>query len=148
MGFTSYGGFGSSLLPDLLAIKYGLLVAWDRGFRKVICNSDFTNVIRLINDDFNKYHLFGAVIFYIEELLKQNWKVHLLHTLKEANSCADYMAKLAAKSNSDLYIWENTSPGVCPFMVIWFSRFCLPLRILVFLFFFPLYQKINNYFYN
>lgn len=72
MGFTSYGDFGSSLLLDLLAIKYGLLVAWDRCFRKVICNSDFTDVIRLINDNFSKYHLFGAVIFYIKELLKQN----------------------------------------------------------------------------
>jgi hypothetical protein len=63
MGFTSYGGFGSNLLLELLGIKYGLLVLWDRGFRKVICNSDYTDVIRLIHDDFNKYHLFEIIIF-------------------------------------------------------------------------------------
>jgi len=27
MGFTGYGGFGSNLLPELLGIKYDLLVA-------------------------------------------------------------------------------------------------------------------------
>ena len=63
MGFTGYGGFCSNILLELLRIKYGLLVSWDRGFRKVICNSDYTDVIRLIHDDFNKYHLFEIVIF-------------------------------------------------------------------------------------
>jgi hypothetical protein len=48
MGFTGYGDFGSNLLPELLEIKYDLLVAWDRGFRNVICNSDSTDDIRLI----------------------------------------------------------------------------------------------------
>jgi hypothetical protein len=56
------------VLPELLAIKYGLLVVSDRGF----CNSDSTNAIQLIHDDFNKYHLFRAVIFYIKELLIRN----------------------------------------------------------------------------
>ena len=51
MGFTGYRGFGSNLLPKLQAIKYSLLVAWDRGFKKAIYNSDSTYIIRLIHDD-------------------------------------------------------------------------------------------------
>jgi len=31
MSFTAYGGFGSNLFLELLAIKYGLLVVWDKG---------------------------------------------------------------------------------------------------------------------
>jgi hypothetical protein len=54
MNFTSYRGFGSNLLPELLGIKYRLLVTWDRDFRNVICISDSTDVIQLIYNDFNK----------------------------------------------------------------------------------------------
>ena len=68
MSFTGYGGFGSDLLPELQAIKYSLVVAWDRGFRKLIYNSNSIDIIRLIHDDFNKYHLFRVVIFDIKEL--------------------------------------------------------------------------------
>ena len=60
------------VLPELLAIKYGLLVVSYRGFRKVTCNSDSINAIQLIHDDFNKYHLFRTVIFYIKKLLIRN----------------------------------------------------------------------------
>jgi hypothetical protein len=69
MGFMSYGGFGSNLLLTLQAIKYSLLVACDRGFRNVIYNFDFTDIIQLTHDDFNKYHLFRVIIFDIKELL-------------------------------------------------------------------------------
>jgi hypothetical protein len=72
MSFTGYGGFGSNLLLELQAIKYSLLVAWDRGFRKLIYNSNSTDIIRLIHDNFNKYYLFRVVIFDIKELLIQN----------------------------------------------------------------------------
>jgi hypothetical protein len=41
----------------------------------------------------------------------------MFHTLRKANSCADDVAKLAAKSDSDLCIWENPPPGVCPLLL-------------------------------
>jgi hypothetical protein len=66
MIFTGYEGFGFNLFQELLVIKYGLLVAWGRGFKKGIFNYDSINVIPLIYDDFNKYHLFRVVIFYIK----------------------------------------------------------------------------------
>jgi len=72
MSFIGYRGFSSNLLPELLAIKYDLLMTWDRCFKKVISNSDSRYIIRLIHDDFNKYYLFRVVIFYIKELLTWN----------------------------------------------------------------------------
>ena len=116
MSFMSYRGFDSNILLELLGIKYCLLVTWDKGFRKVICNSDSTDAIQLIYNDFNKYYLFEAVIFYIKKLL-WNLKVCLFHTLHEVNSCAYYTAKLAATNDSDLCIWENLFLRVCPLLL-------------------------------
>jgi len=62
------------VLPEVLAIKYGLLVVSNRGFRKVTCNSDYTNAIQLIHDDFNKYHLFRTVIFLHQRTLDTKLK--------------------------------------------------------------------------
>lgn len=45
MSFIGYRSFGSNLLPGLLAIKYDLFVTCYRDFRKVIYNSNSTNII-------------------------------------------------------------------------------------------------------
>jgi len=31
VGFTGFKGYGSNLLPGFLALKHGLLFAWDQG---------------------------------------------------------------------------------------------------------------------
>ncbi|PNY09474.1 ribonuclease H, partial [Trifolium pratense] len=38
------------------------------------------------------------IIHNIKELLARNWRVNVVHTLRDGNTCADYLAKLGARS--------------------------------------------------
>ena len=40
VGFSGFSGFSGNLKPELLAIYFGIKLAWDRGFRHVMCVSD------------------------------------------------------------------------------------------------------------
>jgi len=70
--FSRFGFFSYFFSGFLGLISFSVFLLALGGFRKVICNSDSTDAIRLINDDFNKYYLFGSVIFYIKEVLTWN----------------------------------------------------------------------------
>ena len=49
VGFTVFAGVACNLLPELLAITKGLKLAWDRGYRKIICHSDSKDALRLLS---------------------------------------------------------------------------------------------------
>jgi len=68
--------------------------------------------LRLIHDGTFIFHKLGAVIVDIKELLSKEWEVLLLHTLREANSCADFMAKHGARNLAKICIWENPPLGL------------------------------------
>jgi hypothetical protein len=36
VGFTVFAGIKSNLLLEFLALKHGLLLVWDRGYKKVL----------------------------------------------------------------------------------------------------------------
>ena len=63
LGFSGFAGYGPKLLPELLALKHGLLIAWNWGYRQVLCNSDSMDSLRLIKNydiDFHRYnHHYG-----------------------------------------------------------------------------------------
>ncbi|MCI40968.1 glucan 13-beta-glucosidase, partial [Trifolium medium] len=48
------------------------------------------------------------IIYNIKDLLSRNWRVRLMHTLREGNTCADFLAKIGA-CNPEAY-----SPIVVP----------------------------------
>lgn len=39
-GFSSCGGITTNMTAELLAILHGLRVAWNSGFKRVICETD------------------------------------------------------------------------------------------------------------
>ena len=57
-GFYGSIGFAGNLLPELIAICQGLRLAWDRGFRCVLCESDSMEAIRLIHSSDVHFHHF------------------------------------------------------------------------------------------
>jgi hypothetical protein len=49
LGFSGFAGYDPNLLLELLALKYGLLIAWNQGYKHILCNSDY----KKISDDEN-----------------------------------------------------------------------------------------------
>jgi len=110
--FTVFAGVACNLLPELLAIAKGLKLAWDRGYRKIICHSDSKDALRLLSTNQVGFHKYRVLIFEIRELLSRDWTIRIKHTFREANFCADFMAKLATSYDNGLMIWDEPPQGL------------------------------------
>ena len=127
-GFYGSIGFAGNLLPELIAICQGLRLAWDRGFRCVLCESDSLEAIRLINSANSHHHHFQAVITEIKLWLAKEWRVLVSHVLREGNQSADHLAKLGASSEEKLVVLEEPPHTLIPslrhdHMGVTFERF-------------------------
>ncbi|KAJ1418541.1 Ribonuclease H domain [Sesbania bispinosa] len=94
-GFSCSCGQGSSLLVELCALKLGLFIAWDKGCRKLLVDSDSLEAPHIINRGTPSVGTqFGDVILEIVELLHHSWDIKVFHVLREANVIADFLVKL------------------------------------------------------
>ncbi|QHN83565.1 uncharacterized protein DS421_20g705850 [Arachis hypogaea] len=85
------------LFAELYAIWRGLFLAWESGFREVICETDCLEALFLVNQrmlgkDIPEWDLAK----HIQEVMNWNWRVSILLIQRTANSVADCMAKAAA----------------------------------------------------
>ncbi|KAJ6420916.1 hypothetical protein OIU84_028322 [Salix udensis] len=112
VGFTIFAGVACNLLPELLAIAKGLKLAWDRGYRKINCHSNSKDALRLLSANQVGFHKYRALIFEIRELLRRDWTVRIEHIFREANFCADFMAKFATSCDNGLMIWDEPPQGL------------------------------------
>jgi hypothetical protein len=58
--------------------------------------------MKLLSDSVNPWHHYAVIIHNIKYLLANDWSVKVVHTLREGNTCADYLAKLGAH-NPEVY---------------------------------------------
>ncbi|MCI45116.1 ribonuclease H protein, partial [Trifolium medium] len=81
-----------------MAFDHGLVLAWGLDIKELLCYSDSKTVIKLNFDHVNARHHYAAIIHNIKDLLTRNWRVKVVHTLREGNACADYFVKLGARN--------------------------------------------------
>lgn len=109
--FSTQEGPGDSLLAELLAVKNGLHHAWHMGTRSVLCESDSYEVVSLLNGvESHIYHVYAGIIEEILSLVHRQWAVQFGHVLREANMCADFLAKEAWKMSSSSKEWKDHPP--------------------------------------
>ena len=63
----------NNLCVKLLALRKGLLLAWNMGFRRVICEVDCSKVVKLALAHGLSFHSYAVVIVVIQKLLAKNW---------------------------------------------------------------------------
>jgi len=64
------------------------------------------DAVQLMRDDVSLFYKFSSLIMDIREMLKGHWEIDILYSLREANSCADYLANNSAKKIEYSSIWE------------------------------------------
>lgn len=96
VGFKGYIGSMPILLVKLKAIQQGLILARQGGYVRVMCESDSMEAIRLVLEADEPYHHYGAIVANIRRMMKEEWEVSLNHVYKQANFCADFLAKSGA----------------------------------------------------
>ena len=79
---------------SMFNIVEGLLLAWNRGFRKVILESDSQNLISNLNlaDKKKRENVVLSLFLRCIEILNRDWQVLLCHTLRKENKVADWLA--------------------------------------------------------
>jgi len=104
VGFTAFAGVACNLLPELLAIAKGLKLVWDRGYHKIICHSNPKDALRLLSANQVSFYKYRAFILEIRELINRDWTIRIEYAFREANFCADFIAKLATSCDNGFMI--------------------------------------------
>ena len=105
-GIAGKLGMASVLNAELHGIKYGLIQAWNREFRRVWCETDSQLVVSLITSClWQKFHSCAVVLEDIHALLSRDWHVRVTHAWHEANRCADTLARLGGEGSEGLKTW-------------------------------------------
>ena len=93
-GFSLRGGFASNNMAKLTAVRQGLEIAWNKGYRLLHLELDSKVVLSwLTNQNMNYPTNLLPLICDCRNLLHQDWEVHVHHMYREANGCADLLAK-------------------------------------------------------
>jgi ribonuclease HI len=101
--FGNLGVTNNILHAKLMAIYKGLLLAWDLNIKDLWCYSNSKMAIKLITELVDEWHHYAAILNNIKELLNRDWRVLILHTFRESNVCADYLAKHGV-NNTDVFV--------------------------------------------
>ena len=91
-GFARNIGFCSSVTAELWAIHVGLHRTWDKGFRKVVLESDSKVIVGIIKGDTVRVDRNYNLIMQIRGLLGREWEVKIFHVYREANYVVDWLA--------------------------------------------------------
>jgi len=102
-------------LAELQAILMGLQLAKNLNIVDVVCYSDSLQCVNLINRPAVVYHAYATLIQDIKDLIRLS-NTPILHTLREGNRCADFLAKLGASVDSALSIHATPPEGLVPLL--------------------------------
>ncbi|XP_019451826.1 PREDICTED: uncharacterized protein LOC109353924 [Lupinus angustifolius] len=95
-------------LAELLGIRHGLLLAWERGYHNVHCHSDSLIDVKLVNENSLPW-------------AHQYADIRLLLTKEEniANGVANFIAKKGAEGLSEF--WDRPPAGCAPLLLADYS---------------------------
>ncbi|GLT51765.1 hypothetical protein SLA2020_251510 [Shorea laevis] len=91
-GFHVQLGVGHAIRAEIYAILKALELAWQKGYRNIIIESDSLLAIHKINFGATHRDPYGNLVSRCRALLHRDWNCELQHIFREANNCADTMA--------------------------------------------------------
>ncbi|CAL0315260.1 unnamed protein product [Lupinus luteus] len=98
-GFAISLDRGTSSTIELSAISIALDIAWDRGFRRLILETDSLTVADVVNNKdgacSQRPHEKKLVEIIRDKKEKRKWDVRIVHSKREGNKVADWLANLS-----------------------------------------------------
>ncbi|XP_057457065.1 uncharacterized protein LOC130747971 [Lotus japonicus] len=84
---------GNAFKAEALALRGVLQLAWDKGFRQVICDVDCVDLVKIVVDpEAVQLHTEFLVLYSIRQLISMEWDVKLNDVHRDSNAIADYLA--------------------------------------------------------
>ncbi|KAF7802873.1 ribonuclease H [Senna tora] len=113
-GFTANLGKVSVTSAELRGMYYGLELAWNLGFKKIILESDAKGALNLISDNYQDDTNLNPALLNLKELIKQRWEVKVKHIPRSNNACADWLAKSSLVCRARLCILTSPPSSLIP----------------------------------
>ena len=85
-------GFCPVTVVELWGAYYPLEIAWSLDFRRIIIELDSKVVVSLMCKLLDRNHPYSNLIGRIHKLLSRAWEVQIIHTYREGNRVANFMA--------------------------------------------------------
>ncbi|KAE8722050.1 hypothetical protein F3Y22_tig00014444pilonHSYRG00149 [Hibiscus syriacus] len=93
-GFSKCTVYCYVLDAELWGIYMGLSVAWDRNYRRIIVESDTTEVVNMINGS-AVVQRFSTLLPHVQELTRRDWQLKFQSIPRAGNKVADGLARMA-----------------------------------------------------
>ncbi|CAN1176738.1 Putative ribonuclease H protein At1g65750 [Linum perenne] len=90
--FAANLGLCSIMRAELRAAQFGLMIAWDLGYKKVHLQLDSLAAVTAILGNQEEDSRHGRTLEAITELRSRNWDVTISHIFREGNRVADLLA--------------------------------------------------------
>lgn len=66
------------MTAEILALKLGLQLLWDRNMRRLYCEFDCSGLVKVLGGG-NLFHVLASDLQDLHLLLCRSWEVHLRH---------------------------------------------------------------------
>ena len=114
-GFQKYVGRTRATSAEIWAIWQGLEILWSQDYRHVIMETDCQHALEWIQESTAQHPDFNVII-KIREIQRRAWSCCLQHVVREANGCADWLAKRASQGSTDLVVLDYPPLGLQAFL--------------------------------
>ncbi|KAJ1383120.1 Ribonuclease H domain [Sesbania bispinosa] len=116
--FFGFVGMGDAFEAELRAVLEGLRFAWEKGWRKIVLESDAQEVVHVLQGITSLgCHNHFELIKEVFNLLQREWVVQLQHIYRDANKLADCLARKGSHSLAQVQWWDDPSPDVATFLL-------------------------------
>ncbi|CAN1781224.1 Putative ribonuclease H protein At1g65750 [Linum perenne] len=79
---------------ELRGIIDGMLLAWEKGVRKLMIQTDLRAAVEILLNDSDLAHRHASLVEQFSSLKNRDWEVSIHHVYREANFTADYLANV------------------------------------------------------
>ncbi|KAL3838984.1 hypothetical protein ACJIZ3_023575 [Penstemon smallii] len=116
VGFSRKLGEVTITMAELLAIREGLSLAWEKRIPRLVMESDSEVAVKLINEADVETHPLGNIIIDCRSLIRMPWECRLAHKRRSSNVCADALAR-KGHNMDEVVIWEDAPEFVLPLLL-------------------------------
>ena len=109
-GFARSVGLCSAYIAELWGVLEGLRYARSLDFWRVELHVNSVAVVNILN--FGGYNIPDgrSLVMKIRRMLDMDWEVVVNHIYREANQCADALAKLGGSLDANLVLFDACPP--------------------------------------
>ena len=105
-GYSRSIGYTTSVMAELWALRDGLSLAIQLGIRNLEVELDAKVIVEMLNNANSSNKKFSPLLLDYRALIASLSQVQVAHVFREANRCADYLAKNGCYMREDFVIFD------------------------------------------